>query len=226
MKKYINIILFLITLFSNGLIAVRTDESTELDISPDNSTFSIWGLIYTSLFVSLLTIEKWTNYQTILFSVSSFSNILWLYFWSKKKIELANIFLFTLPLSLVLLWKSLLKSNNLLVLNSIGLYAGWTIGAFLLNTLISLKKNQVLKNNTLNNLGIILFSLSQIVWQLYGLLSKQNNFFKGSITIPVVGIWTALGIYRNGDKKSTIYIITSILSLINHLTNSINGFQL
>lgn len=219
MNKIINITLFIVTLVANSIIGVRTDNSTELDISPTNTTFSIWGLIYSSLFISLLITKKWNNYQTGLFSISCLSNILWLYFWSKKNIEIANIFLFILPLSLLLLWFSLLKKNDSFVLNSLALYTGWTIGAFLLNTFISLNKNKLLKKNNINSIAIALFSLSQIAWQIIGNLSKKNNFYQNSITIPIVGIWTALGIYRNNKIKnlSIFYLISSSISLINHI---------
>ena len=219
MNKIINILMFLATLLANAIIGVRTNDSTELDISPINTTFSIWGLIYSSLFISLLRTKNWNNYQSGLFSISCLSNILWLYFWSKKNIEIANIFLFTLPLSLVLLWFSLLKKNDLFLLNSLGLYAGWTIGAFLLNTFISLNKNKLINKNNINNIAIVLFSLSQIAWQIFGLLSKNKNFYKNSITIPIVGIWTALGIYRNNKIKnlSIFYLISCSISLINHI---------
>ena len=219
MNKILNISLFLATLVANSIIGVRTDNSTELDISPNNTTFSIWGLIYSSLFISLFITNNWTNYQTILFSSSCLSNILWLYFWSKKNIEIANIFLFTLPLSLLLLWYSLLNKNETFVLNSIGLYTGWTIGAFLLNTFISLNKNKLLKKNNINNIAIALFSFSQIAWQIFGFLIKKKNFYKNSITFPIVGIWTALGIYRNNKIKnlSTVYLVSSFLALINHI---------
>lgn len=219
MNKIINISSFIITLLANGIIGVRTNDSTELDISPNNTTFSIWGLIYSSLLFSLFLTNNWTNYQTSLFSISCLSNILWLYFWSKKNIEIANIFLFTLPVSLLMLWYSLLKKNETFLLNSIGLYTGWTIGAFLLNTFITLNKNKLLKKNNINNIAIALFSFSQIAWQIFGVLSKKKNFYKNSLTVPIVGIWTAFGIYRNNKIKnlSSIYLISSILAFINHI---------
>ncbi len=227
-----NRIYLIITILFNIVIGVDNDSIEDLDITPVNSTFSIWSLIYSSLYITLSIEKKWSDRQTTLFLISCLANVSWLYFWSKNEIEIANISLFILPLALIQLWNDLLKkksekdkitNDDYITLNSIGLYTGWTIGAFLLNSFYVIKKRDLLENKNINNLAITLFSLTQIIWQILGVMKKKNKkkFFRGSLAIPLVGLWTSYGIYRNKKMKnlSSRYLVSSILALINHGIN-------
>jgi hypothetical protein len=236
MKLIVNLSLIVGTVILNGYIGVNS--SYRYGIIPSGGTFSIWGIIYSWLSLSILQYANtWSNLDTLYFFISCIGNVSWLYFWSQNNIKMGIFSLFILPASLLLLWNSILnspKKGGNLVLNSIALYAGWTIGAFLLNIYIytteEKKKgslNSFFKNINLEEAAITFFCLAQILWQVYGFFKnkKQKKFFEGSIAIPLVGIWTSLGIINNGKnvkKLGYIYLVTSLLSLLHHYYNIVS----
>lgn len=228
MNQIINLFLGITTIVMNGVVGFSPiNQKYDIDVTPADGTFGIWTIIYTLLVFSLAQVKgEWSNIATFYFLISCIANVSWLYLWGKQQIEYANISLIVLPISLILLWNNNRYNSNeikndYLMQNTIALYAGWTIGACLINSFITIKKNKLMLNGTINKTAIAFFCLSQIVWQVYGIIDGGSDFFKSSVAIPLVGIWTSLGIINNLSgslkKLSYIYLASSSISLLHHL---------
>ena len=108
------------------------------------------------------------------------------------------------------------------------MYLSWTLGASILNTAINMKRD---KNNKLTNKQIskiVIFGIVsvQILWQIIheldiDLFNKIKNKRDESIFLPIVGIWTGLGILTNNENIETTFkalpLIVSCITTKFHL---------
>ena len=120
-KTWINLIVFLVMIafntlgafgFINGMSQKEVSDKFHTLITPAPLTFSIWGVIYTLLLITLIVMivkEKEETYKklidifTPLFLLSSLFNILWIVSFSYEKIGISTIFIFALLISLTLI---------------------------------------------------------------------------------------------------------------------------
>lgn len=232
MKQYLPLIFTILTVFGNYYIPILNkanvkdiNEDNKLYAQPAGYTFSIWGIIYTGLiYLSYRLIvgkSTWENNILILYILSCIFNLLWMYLWTKNKIQISQIILFLIVISLSFLWVLNFKSNDNIVQNIIMMYIAWTVGASLLNIFIANFKN------TVNNSKIIIYILSvvQILFQVFLYFTNNINYYNQSITFPLVGLWTGIGILANKNKNlgltKNILPIISLISSIFH-ANKLN----
>ena len=202
----------------------QVSEDNELLVTPSGWTFSIWGIIYSGL--SYLGYKyykgefEWSNESLVLFTASGFFNGYWIYNWLQGKTVISQYLLYGLSLSLLLLWyDNLGKQKTKIYQNIIAMYAAWTIGASILNTAINVKKDP---NNKLSDIQIanyVIFGIVgvQIIWQVIQEYEKKRlDAKKDSILLPIVGIWTGLGIITN--KKDYDITYKSLPLIVSGLT--------
>ena len=195
---------------------------------PDSWIFSIWGLIYVSLFIGFYSGKDVFNNDNKLenaYIIASITNALWILLWTNKKIRLALLSLGTLSGSLlyVLLQGNYADEFNLIE-NAISLYSVWAFNATGLNLNYVLNKKP---NEDTGNIITLWSSSIQILWQLY--LTKVNpEKAKNSLAFPIVGILLAVSILtrlskKRGEKtRAYIILIVSIISLGNQLRLIVN----
>ena len=136
----------------NGLSQKQISDKYLTLITPSPSTFSIWGVIYSLLIISIFTMiikNKTPYYQraigqlTVLFRLSCVLNIAWIVAFSYVQIELSVLFILGLVIVLSLICKQLLKiqeNRRWLLPLSFGLYAGWLVIATVVNISAALVK--------------------------------------------------------------------------------------
>ena len=235
-KKIIPLGVTLSTIVSNyyipkilGKSVGRVSDENDLLVTPAGWTFSIWGIIYSSL--TYLSIKHyqgefvWNDKSLLLFTLSGLFNSLWIYNWIQDKTNISEYLLYGLNLSLLLLWyENTGKQKTVLYQNIVAIYTGWTLGASILNTAINIKKdpNNKLTNKEIGNYVIYAIVGVQIIWQILQKYEKNSLIKKKeSILIPIIGIWTGMGIFTNKKKYDIKYkslpLIVSGLATKYHL---------
>jgi benzodiazapine receptor len=153
-KAWINLGLFLLTIgvnalgalgFINGMSQKEVSDAYPTLITPSSSTFSIWGVIYTLLLISLVWMivknkeektAKITEAISLPFWVSSVANILWIVTFSYDWIGISTLLILLLVISLALVNIRLKAPQGIgQKVNALafGLYNGWLIVATVVN---------------------------------------------------------------------------------------------
>ena len=123
--KYISLILYSLMVYTNYLAnalpigGVTTGEVSDLLdnlFTPTGFTFSIWGIIYLSLFIFLISLFRISEEQKpfiskvlFLFNINSLLNISWIFAWHYMLFPLSLIIMLGLLYTLIL---ELLRRNG------------------------------------------------------------------------------------------------------------------
>ena len=137
--------------FINGLSQKAISDMYVTLITPGPSTFSIWGIIYALLIISIITMIIKKNdpyYQNVidrispLFWISCFLNMAWIVSFSYVLLEISLIFILLFVMMLALICRQLLQiqERNVLLPLTFGLYTGWLFIASVVNTAAVLVK--------------------------------------------------------------------------------------
>lgn len=210
-KAWINGIFFLVTLIINilsalgvinGLTQKEVSDMYLTLITPSPATFSIWGVIYSLLLISVIIMIAKKNdayYKnaidqiTTLFRVSCILNIAWIIAFSYVKIELSVLLIFALVITLALICQNLLKINDgkhWLLLLSFGMYTGWLFIATVVNTAAMLVKLEWNGFGIADDIWAIII-LSVAILLVVIVLSKIRN-----AVFPLPIAWAYFGIYQ------------------------------
>ncbi len=155
--KYLSLILFSLVIYTNYLAnalpigGVTTGEVSDLLdnlFTPTGFTFSIWGIIYLSLFIFLISLIKINEEQKpflskvlFLFNINCLLNITWIFAWHFKIFPLSLIIMLGLLYTLILISRLIktshkkLKSSYLYNISSFSfnIYFGWITVATVAN---------------------------------------------------------------------------------------------
>lgn len=248
---WINLIFLVITLIINtmgalglinGLSQKEVSDMFPTLITPAPFAFSIWGVIYLLVIISLIVmIVKKDNlyYQraidniSVLFRISCLFNSLWIISFSYVQIGLSVLFIFGLVISLTSICKKLLKiqtGKQFLLPFTFGLYAGWVFIATVVNISVLLVKLNW------NGFGIadetwagivLIIAVMLVIWVI---LKIKNAIFPLPIAWAYFGIYMSLispqgynGEYELLEKAAiigmVILIIIAVIQLIkNHFS--------
>lgn len=210
-KAWINIVVFIsllvINYFSSAGLINGTNQKEMSDkyltsITPASFTFSIWGIIYTLIFIALILMvlnRNKSSYRLIidkfspLFWLSSLFNIAWIVLFLYDKIFISTIFIAALTIVLVVINQVIVENNdnkkNMLAL-SFGLYNGWVLIATIINMAAYLVKSGWNRFGLSQEIwGIILLSLSFII--VVRTMAKLRN-----ASFPLSAAWGCYGIYK------------------------------
>lgn len=210
-KAWINAAFFIITLLVNGLGGsglINGISQKEISdryitlITPSPSTFSIWGIIFTLLFISMVVMilkRKDAYYQkaideiNIYFRISCILNIVWMFAFSYLYIELSTFFIFGFLIMLTLICEKLREIHErkrFLLPLTFGLYTGWLFIATVVNIAASLVKLEW------NGFGIpseiwaaMILAIGVIL--VFVVLKSTKN-----VVLPLPVAWAYFGIYK------------------------------
>ena len=210
-KAWINGIFLIITLaintlgavgLINGLTQKQISDRYVTLITPGPSTFSIWGVIYTLLLISMILMivkkndpyfQKAIDTISTLFRISCVLNIVWIVLFSFVLVEISALFILGFAVVLTLIGIKLLEireGKRWLLPLSFGLYSGWLFIATVVNisaALVKLEWNGFgLSQETW---GSIMLIISIIL--LVGVLLKIRN-----AVFPLPVAWAYFGIYQ------------------------------
>lgn len=210
-KAWINAGFLLVTLIVNalgglgiinGLSQKEVSDMFVTLITPSPSTFSIWGVIYSLLIISIIVMivkdtpyyKKAVNGISVLFRLSCITNILWIIAFSYVQIELSVLLIFILVITLSLICLELLKINDgehWLLPMTFGMYAGWLFIATVVNTSVMLVKWNWNGFGIADDIWAIIILVIAIILVIVVLSKIRNAMF------PVPIAWGYLGIYQN-----------------------------
>lgn len=231
-----NLIMLLLVFLFNFLTGTgRINDLSQADISamyptkitPAGFAFSIWGVIYTLVLISVLWMlfkHKDKDMTRVIhaigwwFNLSAVANILWTISFSYLKLPLSTLLIALLLLSLVMILLNLskvgLKLNSVFTL-AFGMYTGWVMIATVVNIAASLVQ---LKWGGFGILDVIWASIILVValvivfWVTYNTtnvilplpvawayfaISKAENSLVASIGMVVLILIFIYQLYRN-----------------------------
>ena len=155
--KYLSLILFSLVVYTNYLAnalpigGVTTGEVSDLLdnlFTPTGFTFSIWGIIYLSLFIFLISLFRISQEQKpfiskvlLLFNINCLLNISWIFAWHYMIFPLSLVIMLGLLYNLILISRVIkahhkeLKSSYLYNITSFSfnIYFGWITVATVAN---------------------------------------------------------------------------------------------
>ncbi|TQR15457.1 TspO/MBR family protein [Psychrobacillus soli] len=211
-KAWINAVLLVITLIINSLSAIgliNGNSQKEVSdryftlITPAPITFSIWGVIYFLLVlsVSVMIVKKNDKYYkkaideiSVLFWISCVMNIVWIISFSFLLIGISLIFIFGYVIALSLILEKLLKihdGKHFILPLTFGIYTGWLFIATVVNTAVWLVKIEW------NGFGI-----SHVIWAIIILILAVFLIFlvlmiNKNAVFPLPVAWAYVGIYQS-----------------------------
>ncbi|WP_034551545.1 tryptophan-rich sensory protein [Carnobacterium funditum] len=247
LKAWINILVFTILLVINyassvGLINNITQKEMSdkylTPITPASFTFSIWGVIYTLIFISLILMilnRNKRSYRTIsdtispLFWVSSLFNIGWVVLFLYDQILISTIFILAFTVVLTFINRIIVRNNdnkkNILAF-TFGLYNGWLLIATIVNIAAYLVKINWNRGGLSQEiLGIVLLSMAFII--AVGMMAWLKN---AVFTLPAA--WACYGIYHflvsstGSNSDYSLLPIVSIIYMIFLISGAIIQFKL
>lgn len=188
-------------------------------ITPSPETFSIWGIIYMFLIISIILMiiksndlqyKKIINAITSKFWIASLFNMFWIISFSYLQLELSVLFIFGLLISLLLILKNIeaFSTQKIILLPiTFGLYAGWIFIATVVNisaTLVKLKWNRFyLSENFWASLTLIV-----AVILIYLITLKIKN-----AVFPLPIAWAFYGIQSSNVLTNQYMILKYIASV-------------
>lgn len=209
-----NLFMFVLVIIFNFLAGTgRINDLSQADISkmyptkitPAPFAFSIWGVIYTLVFILIIyMIYKHTDREVSevihktawWFNLSALANILWTVVFSYLKLPLSTLLIVILMLSLAVIVGNLSKTNSKpkpIFSLTFGLYTGWVMIATVVNLAAALI--QVNWNR---------FGLSEITWANIILVVAMVIVFYVTMKttnaiIPIPVAWAYFAIYKERD---------------------------
>lgn len=210
-KALINGLFLVLTLIINTLGAIGLINGyTQKEISdmyitlitPSATTFSIWGVIYSLLIISIIVmiVKKDDQYYknaveeiSTLFIISSILNIAWIISFSFILVELSTLFILGFVITLSMICIKLIKINDqrrYLLPLTFGLYTGWLFIASVVNMAAALVKIEWNMFNLNEATWAIIMLVVAIILVFYVLKFIKN----ASLPLPIA--WAYFGIYQ------------------------------
>ena len=245
-----NTLSFVATLYLNYLYGAGVGErksvgeiSNQFDtlITPAGYAFSIWGLIYLSLFVFIIfqwvSFFKNQNHKTLLpasiwFGLSNIFNAIWIIVWTSEMLATSVLMIFALLLCLlVLVVKLKLEIWNApldiiaFVWWPICIYTGWIVAASVVNTSVLLYSFGLFENQVMWT-GLTL----AVATGIYLFLTFKRNMREAAL----VGVWAFIAIavkqwegesmvaYSSLFFSMVLFIAAGTHAFINRKTNPLN----
>jgi len=231
-KSWINAVLLVFTLIVNGMGAsglingLSQKEVSDMYptlITPAPSTFSIWGIIYTFLIISIIFMiiksedpyyERVIDEISFLFWLSCALNIVWIVSFSYTFIGLSTIFIFAFLIVMVLIVKRIAKiqrRGRWLLPITFGLYSGWLFIATVVNIAAWLVKIQWGRFGISAEIWSSITPVLAVGLTLMVLQKTKNAIF------PIPIAWAYFGIYNfllSPDGYKGEYPLLQIVALI------------
>ena len=215
-KSWINLGLFLLTLvvnalgatgFINGMSQKAVSDAYPTLITPSPSTFSIWGVIYLLLLISLILMivtnkqertQKLVERISVPFWISCALNILWIIAFSYEWIGIAILLILAFAITLAVINGRLTTPDGIgQKINALafGIYNGWLIIATVVNVAAYLVKLQW------NGFGLGAGEWTLITLIVALILSSliQLKLRNAALTLPLA--WAYYGIWQQHQAQ-------------------------
>jgi benzodiazapine receptor len=231
-RKWINILLFILTIAVNSLAGSTTilggqntaqiSGSNPTLITPAGYVFSIWGIIYVLLGIFVvyqaLPSQQGREFQKKigwLFALSCIANIAWIFLWQFEYLVFSIFLMFLLLTTLILIYVRLgvgkvkvPRAEKLAVHLAFSVYLGWITIASIANVAV-----------TIVSLGWDGFSVGAQMWSAILLtialvITMVILVIRKDIAYALVVIWALVGIAMNQTGNIAITILAELAALL------------
>lgn len=195
----------------NGYSTGEVSNMYDVYFTPASYTFSIWTVIYISLFLWLLSFtfkfQRLSNAKFWGFILTCVFNSLWIVLWHYLLDGFALIDILALFLTLVFLYQAQRSQNNSVIYRfPISLYIGWITVASITNTLYWLVASVGIEAGT--QMLLTYLALTVVVIIGFGVILILRDW-----VIILVFIWSLTGIFvKNLSDHWPLAIVTIILA--------------
>lgn len=213
--------------FFNDMGQAAVSSKYQTLLTPNGFAFSIWGVIYTLVFATLIylfikrkdpTVAKLIGLVSLPFVVSSLFNMAWIVAFSYEKIGLSNLFIVGILVSLMTIVHRIYNARFEVPFTLVGiafsLYASWVFVATILNTAILAVKQDWQGFRISPSVWAIIVLLMILALVAGYVLRYRNAVFPVAVAWAYFGIYSA---YTNGivaPKLASIIQIVLLLSII------------
>lgn len=225
MKRWLGMMIaFLVMIAVNALGSAgkingqsQSEISNKLDVlfTPDGYVFSIWGLIYFLVLIWLIiqfarrdSLERLPNSSVTLFIVTCIFNILWLLTWHFELFAIAQIMMFLLLITLIILYMKYPKGDKKFGGRlPFSLYTGWISVATIANMAYTLKHYDVSLGISEVN-GTIVLLIVALLLAIATLYSRKDPFY------ALVFVWATIGIGTVNSNQAlviTAFVVAAII---------------
>lgn len=207
------LIIFLLTLFVNSLGAkgffngkgqAEVSAKYPTFITPNNFAFSIWGVIYTLLLITLLyfffqrkdpAVTELIHAISGLFILTSLFNMAWIVSFSYEKMASSTFFILGMLLSLMTIVKEIQATNpslgRTLAGTSFTLYASWVFIATFINFAVFFIQKEWNRFGLSDSIWTLVILMIAIIFVSSYVFVYQNAVF------PIALAWAFYGIYSS-----------------------------
>ncbi|SDJ33379.1 tryptophan-rich sensory protein [Salimicrobium halophilum] len=196
----------------NGYTTGEVSNMYTVYFTPAGFTFSIWSIIYLSLFYWLLTFtlkkQELTNSLFLLFLLTCLFNISWIVLWHFlfDGIALLNITLHLLSIYALYQAQRLVNPKRRYVF-PISIYLGWIIVATLTNAQYWLVASVEISS-------LLHWIIAYAALVLVGLAGVYFLKIEKNVVVPFVFIWSAFGIAIKNYSENLLFTLATFLLLI------------
>lgn len=196
--------------FFNDMGQAEVSEKYKTLITPNGFAFSIWGVIYSLIFATLVyffiqrndpAVSELIRLTSTLFIASSFFNIGWIIAFSYEKLGLSTIFIFGILFSLMVLIERIYINRAAFPFTLAGtaftLYASWVFIATILNVALLLVQKEWKGFGLADSIWTIIILFVAIAFVLFYVSLYQNAVF------PIALAWAFYGIYSSYQNGLT-----------------------
>ncbi|MGP4713926.1 MULTISPECIES: TspO/MBR family protein [unclassified Psychrobacter] len=229
----INLLVFFATLavnylgasgFFNGMGQAAVSSKYQTLLTPNGFAFSIWGVIYTLVFTTLVTlfikrkdpaVAKLIGRISGLFVLSSLFNMAWIVAFSYERVGLSTLFIVGILVSLMAIVHRLYNARGKVTFTLAGiafsLYASWVFVATILNTAILAVKQDWQGFGISSSVWTIIVLLV-IVAVVVGYVRHYRN-----AVFPIAVAWAYFGIYSayiNGLVAPSLAVVIQMVLVL------------
>ncbi|CAD2079588.1 TspO/MBR family protein [Phocicoccus pinnipedialis] len=210
--------------FFNGMGQKDVSDKYTTLLTPAGFAFSIWGVIYTLILISLIyffvkrkeiMISQLINEISPLFILSCILNMGWIIAFSYEKVGLSTLFILGMVVVILLIVEKIYKSREEIPYTLTGiaftLYGAWVFIASILNVAIFLVQQNWGGFGIPDSVWAMIMIIVAIVLTLSYLLLYKNAVFPISLAWAFWGIYNS---YSSGSIKSSMDEVIQTMLLI------------
>jgi len=233
----LNILAFAVTVVVNGLassLALNGRTTAEVSdlyftlVTPTGYVFAIWGVIYALLFVFVvfqaLPSQREKPFLTqigVLFILSSFLNVVWLFLWHYNQIVLSVVLMFALLATLIAVYlrlgigkSSVSLKERVFVRLPFSIYLGWITVASIANVASALVAVKWDGFGLANDVWAVIVIAVALLITLGVIATRKDVAYSLVIVWALVGIAVNQSGYQNIVLAATVSVVSIVVALV------------
>lgn len=225
------LIFFIIMIGVNYLVGDNVGnvaDSNDTLIQPAGYAFSIWGLIYISLFAWIIRMFFIKNARNMIhlslqwLPVMNFVlNSIWIIVFTQEWILASNVVIIALWVTIYMMYRQVNKGEyHWLDRLPLSLYLGWVTLATVVNIFTWLEEIGVSYSQPFDEPVVVMIVLGALA-----ILVSLFSIAYHDWIIPLVGVWTYIAIFTNADTNDNVFYVVIVVGIVVLLLSAIISFM-